>query len=108
MGRLERRRMTNRLEGYRLSPQMMMPWHPGVTVSTERAAAMLGVSATTILRMIQDGTLEGFKLRKNRKNSPYKVIRESILRVAEEWRRDAGVQSAPDAPRAARATGART
>lgn len=78
-----------RLAGYKLSPQLMMPWHPGVTISTERAAELLGCSASTIIRMIQDGTLEGFKLRKNRPNSPYRVIRDSVVRVADEWRHEA-------------------
>ena len=79
----------------------MMPWHPGVTVSTARAAELLGVSSSTILRMVEDGTLEGFKVRRNKSNSPIKVIRDSIVRVLEEWRREAGVQGTSPAPSAA-------
>ena len=93
-------------EKYRLAPpQLMMPWHPGRTVSTKRAAELLGCSEQTIIRMIQDGTLDAFKRRKTvRNNSPWNVIHESLLRVSDQWRREAaGVdphESAPSAPAA--------
>ena len=90
----------NRLEQYRLSPQLMMPWHPGVTISVARAAELLGCSANTVLRMIEDGTLEGYKLRRGVKNSHYRIIRDSVLRVADQWRKEAGVISTPSAPTA--------
>ena len=100
----------SRLAEYKLrpSPQLMMPWHPGVTVSTARAAELLGVSSSTVLRMLEEGTLEGFKLRRNKPNSPFRVIRDSILRVLEEWRREAGIPGTSVAPSTAGKAAART
>jgi excisionase family DNA binding protein len=89
------------LREYALSPQLMMPWHPGKTVSCARAAELLGCAESTVRRMIQDGTLEGFKRRRNRPQSHYLVIYESICRVGEDWKDQAGISTASEAPPAA-------
>ncbi len=69
--------------------QLLLPWSPGRTVSTARAAQLLGVSQTLILNMIKDGTLCGYKLRPHRKKSHYRIFRESIethaMRMAEGY-----------------------
>jgi len=58
--------------------QMLMPWSPGRTISTARAAELLGVCQTTIRNMLDDGTLKGYKIRPLCKNSPYRVVRDSV------------------------------
>jgi hypothetical protein len=49
--------------------------------------------------MVEEGDLEGFKRR--RRNSPYLIIYESILRLADEWNKlskNVHHQRASDAP----------
>lgn len=72
------------------TPQFLMPWHPGVTVSVQRASDLLQQHSHTTRRMIEDGTLEGFRMRRHNPNSPYRVILESVHRVLDE-RKIAGV-----------------
>jgi hypothetical protein len=81
----------NLVETYALSPQLHFPWHPGRTTSVLRAAELLGCSQSTIIRLCQDGSLEAFKRRRN--NSPYIVIYDSVIRIADQWRIESGVSS---------------
>jgi excisionase family DNA binding protein len=66
------------------TPQLMLPWHPGVTISAARAAELLGCSKDNVYDMITDGTLEGFKLRRHSKNSHFRIVAESVYRVLDE------------------------
>jgi len=59
--------------------QLLMPWAPGRSVSTARAAEMLGVCQTTIRDMIERKELRGCKIRPKLPNSPYRVFRDSIV-----------------------------
>ena len=54
----------------RMRNQMLLPWSPGRSISTAKAAEILGVSQTTIRSMLEDKTLMGYKIRPNRPNSP--------------------------------------
>lgn len=72
----------------RLRDQLLLPWSPGRSISTARAADILDVSQTTVRAMIEDGTLMGYKIRPNRKNSPYRVFRDSLIKHLRSIRRD--------------------
>ena len=53
-----------------------------VTMSTAEAAAELGVSTTTITRMLQPGgPLRGYKKNPTKINSPYRVYSDSVRRL---------------------------
>jgi len=67
----------------RQTPQLMMPWQPGRTVSTAGAAERLRCSRDTVQRYVQEGRLEGFKRRK-KSNSPLLIILDSVVRLARE------------------------
>ena len=43
-----------KIKEYKLSPQLMLPWHPGRTISTVRAAELLGCSESTVHMLIQE------------------------------------------------------
>lgn len=53
------------------------------TVSTTEAAALLGISRNTIIRMVNRGELQGYKKTLAR-NSPMRVYRESVLEFMEK------------------------
>jgi len=48
------------------------------TLTTKEAGELLGVSATTITRMVGAKELEGFKLNPHRRNSPFRIFRDSV------------------------------
>jgi len=53
------------------------------TVSTEKATQMLGVSTATVIRLIQQGELEAYKLTLGL-TSPYRIYLDSIERFLEQ------------------------
>ena len=71
---------------FRVRDQFLLPWSPARAISVTRAAEMLGCSQDTILCMIDEGEIEAYKLRPDRKNSPYRVYRDSIDRHLEKIR----------------------
>jgi excisionase family DNA binding protein len=53
------------------------------TISTAEAAALLGVSRTTVTRLVNSGQLKGYKKTPAR-NSPMRVYRDSVLEFITE------------------------
>ena len=58
--------------------QYLMPWSPGRTVSTAKAAELLFVSESTIRNMIEDGSLQAYKIRPDAKCSHFRILRSSV------------------------------
>jgi excisionase family DNA binding protein len=75
---------------FRLSEQLMMPWHPKHNVSTAKAAKLLGCSKPTVVQLIESGDLSAYKVRKEIPNSPYKISWESLQRFADKLREQTG------------------
>jgi excisionase family DNA binding protein len=63
---------------FRIPTQYLMPWSPQHTISVAMTAEMLSVSEDTVLRMIEEGEIKAYKLRKKR-NSPWRVNYHSVL-----------------------------
>jgi excisionase family DNA binding protein len=63
---------------FRPSDQLLMPWSPRYSISTARAAEILDVSIQTVCRMIEDGTLKAYKVRPDKRNSPYRINYDSL------------------------------
>ena len=74
---------------FRIRNQYMLPWSPSASVSSSRAAEMIGTSQTTIRKLIEEGSIRGYKLRPHKKTSEYRISVESIAaymrKVAEEF-----------------------
>lgn len=77
---------------FRVNDQLLLPWSPKYTISTERAADILGVSRDSVERMIEDGTLKAYKARLNVPNSPWKVSYDSLLEYIEKLHRENGLE----------------
>lgn len=71
---------------FRPSDQLLMPWSPRYTVSTKRVAEMLDVSVQTVTRMIEEGTLKAYKVRKN--NSAWRINYDSVIAYVESIHKD--------------------
>jgi len=65
-----------------------MDLEPESTVTTAQAADLLGVSRSTITRLVQDGQLEAYKLNPSAVNSPLRIYRASIDRLLEQRQPD--------------------
>ena len=55
-------------------------------VTTKEAAGLLGVSTTTISRMVTAKELEGFKLNPGRRNSPLRIYLDSVQAILDSRR----------------------
>ena len=56
--------------------QLVLPY--AKTISTWEAADMLKVSPETLRKMLEDGTLRGYRVRPNKKKSPWLVFKWSV------------------------------
>ena len=55
-------------------------------VTAKEAAELLGVSHTTISRMVRAGDLAGYKLNPGRRNSPLRIVLSSVQVILETRR----------------------
>lgn len=69
--------------GFRHPDQLLLPWSPRYSISTARAADILGVSIQTVTRMIEEGTLRAYKAR-NKVNSPWRINYDSLMAHIED------------------------
>ena len=60
-----------------------MDEHSPQTITTARAAEILGVSRSTVTRLVQHGQLQAHKLT-TAPNSPYRITRSSLERLLEQ------------------------
>jgi excisionase family DNA binding protein len=72
--------------------QLLMPWHPGNTIATSLVARKLHCSESTVRRLIEAGDLEGYKLRSDKANSPYRINVESLHKFVHEMHEKAGIE----------------
>ena len=63
---------------YRNPRQMVLPF----TRSVQSVAADLHTSESTVIRLIEDGTLTAYKLR-NKNGSPHRITRDSVISYIE-------------------------
>lgn len=56
----------------------LLPWSPGHSISTARAMEILDVSHSTLLRLIEDGSLKAYKM-SNRKKSHWRICYDSVV-----------------------------
>ena len=63
---------------FRARDQLLLPWSPGRSISVAKAAELLGCGHTMILEMIESGELKAYKLRPDRKNSPWRIYKDSL------------------------------
>jgi len=68
---------------FRVPDQLLLPWHPRRTISAARAAEILDVSINTICRMIEDGTLQAYKIRPDKWNSPWRINYDSLMKYVD-------------------------
>ena len=83
---------------FRPSNQLLLPWHPGMSISVAKAARLLGCSTSTVLRLIQSGDIQAYKLNFKKENSPYRVRYESVHSFVEKLREQNGFDPIPDNP----------
>lgn len=83
---------------FRPSNQLLLPWHPGRSISVSKAAKLLGCSTSTVLRLIQSGDIQAYKLNFKKENSPYRVRFESVYKFVEKLREHNGFDPVPDNP----------
>ena len=57
------------------------------TISATRAMQMLGLSRSSISRMVQKGDLEGYKLNPRRRNSHLRIYLDSVEEFLESRRK---------------------
>ena len=67
---------------FRLPDQLLLPWSPKYTISTDRAADILGCSRDTVERMIEAGELKAYKLRPS-PTSPWRINYDSVIEYLE-------------------------
>jgi excisionase family DNA binding protein len=63
---------------FRVPEQLLLPFDFTRTISTSHCATILGVSVGTVLRMIEDGTLQAYRVR-NGLTSPWRINYESLV-----------------------------
>jgi excisionase family DNA binding protein len=67
---------------FRPSDGQIMPWNEKSTISTQRAAEILGVSSPTVRRMIESGDLMAYQVRPL-PGSPWRVNYSSLIKFVE-------------------------
>ena len=58
--------------------QQLLPWAPGLSISTNEAAKRLGMSYDTVRAMCKTGELLGWPMRPGVKGSTYRVSADSV------------------------------
>jgi excisionase family DNA binding protein len=58
--------------------QQLMPWAPGLTISTVEAGKRLGMSYDTVRAMCKCGELQAWPMRPGINGSPYRVSKDSV------------------------------
>lgn len=74
--------------------QMIMPWGKSDTISTRDAAAMMQCNPTTVLELLDEGKIEGYRIRPHKRKSPWRVYRFSVEKYIAKVLEAAGLQSA--------------
>ena len=77
---------------FRVPDQLLLPWSPKYTISVARAAEILDASRDTVERMIEDGTLKAYKVRKNSPTSPWRISYDSLLEYVDEMHKTNGLE----------------
>lgn len=72
---------------------------PESTATTAQAADLLGVSRSTVTRLVQDGKLKAYKLNPSAVNSPLRIYRTSVDRLLQQRQK----RQTPEKEAAARA-----
>ena len=78
--------------GFRVPEQLLLPWSPRATISASHAARLLDVSVDTIWRMLEDGTIKGYKVRPNKPKSPWRVNYDSVVAHVEQLHKVNGLE----------------
>jgi excisionase family DNA binding protein len=76
---------------FRIPEQLLLPWSPQQTISSAHAAEILDVSVDTVCDMIEDGTLQAYKMR-DKRNSPWRVNYDSVLAHLDHIHRENGLK----------------
>jgi excisionase family DNA binding protein len=84
--------MSEKRNGFRIPDQLLLPWSPRYTISVAHAAKMLDCSMDTVCRMIEDGTLQAYKMRPNKPNSPWRVNYDSVISHVEKLHEKNGLE----------------
>lgn len=76
---------------FRPADSSLLPWKLGNTISTARASEILGVCTSTVCEMIEDGTLQAYKVR-NMPNSPWRISYNSVVAYVERMHKINGLE----------------
>jgi excisionase family DNA binding protein len=82
-----------RRAGFRVPEQLLLPWSPRTTVSTQHAAELLDVSVMTVLRMCESGELKAYKVRPDRPKSPWRINYDSLVAHVEKIHKEHGLET---------------
>jgi excisionase family DNA binding protein len=85
--------MRERRPGFRVPEQLLLPWSPRATVSTQHAAKLLDVSIRTIMRMCESGELAAYKVRKGKTSSPWRINYDSLVAHIERIHKEHGLET---------------
>ena len=85
---------TNYLRDKLQKNQMIMPWGKSDTISTDDAAAMMQCHKDTVRALLDEGKLDGYRIRPHKRKSPWRVYRFSVERYIAKVLEAAGIQSA--------------
>ena len=58
--------------------QFILPWSAGKSISAPQAAKRLNVCADTVRCMLEEGVIQGWRIRPNKPHSPWRVSVESV------------------------------
>lgn len=84
--------MSVRRPGFRVPEQLLLPWSPRMTVSTQHAAELLDVSVFTVCRMCESGELKAYKLR-DKRTSPWRINYDSLVQYIEKMHKQHGLET---------------
>lgn len=104
MGGLEGSMSTEYMRDKLHKNQMIMPWGKSDTISTRDAAAMMQCDPKVVLALLDEGKLDGYRIRPHKRKSPWRVYRFSVERYISKILEASGLRSA-DAAAPGGATG---
>ena len=89
--------MSVRRAGFRVPEQLLLPWSPRTTVSTQHAAELLDVSVATVCRMCEAGELQAYKVRSEKRSrkstSPWRINYDSLVAHIEKIHKEHGLET---------------